>query len=404
MDTEKLPGNNDRLQRSRSWDKTWTNILVQVAETTDVNVAGLYWMASPGVGTIAGLGAQLSLETKGPSAMNPDTPDEPASISLAEFVERRFAPEYVSAKRSAGRAHFQAILKHILTPEAVDRAFRLTAKTSKARMKAIAGWPYMDSLRLCDVSAENIQSLISAALQHGYSTQTVIHIRSVIRAIFFHAQMVNCFAGENPASLVTPPGLSRKEAHALTLAQLRQVMPLMHYPEREIALFAILTGMSVAEICGLQWKYLNLSDFRRLVDGEWIPARAIAIRNQSYRSEFGLVMKNRRRILSIPEALGSLLQILRNRKKYTASDDFVLVSRSGTPICQNNIASRRLKAIGKSLQLPWLSWHVFHRTHVVLNSEFGRQLNNELKKALTVECPELRSEQNPGGTRPTKAY
>jgi hypothetical protein len=62
-------------------------------------------------------------------------------MSLAEFVECRFAPEYVAVKRSAGRAHFQAILRHILTPEAVDRAFGVKAKAhpSKVRIKGIPG-------------------------------------------------------------------------------------------------------------------------------------------------------------------------------------------------------------------------------------------------------------------------
>jgi integrase len=349
-----------------------------------------------------GIGLQLlawrSLETIGPPPMDRDALAEPASISLAEFVERRFVAEYVAVKRSTGRAHFQAILKHILTPEAVDRAFGVNAETSKVRMKAIPGWPYLDSVRLCDVRAENVQLLISTALLHGYSAQTVIHIRSVLRAIFSYAQMLNCFSGRNPATQVVPPGMARKETHALTLAQLKQVLQLMRYPEREIALFAILTGMSVAEICGLQWKYLNLSDFRRLVDGEWIPAKAIAIRKQSHRGEFGLVMKNRMRILSIPDLLSSRMQTLRGRERFTAPGDFVLVSRSGAPVSQNNLAGRRLKPIGRSLGQPWLSWHVFHRTHLALKSEFGRQFHNELNKALALEFPEVRAERDkPGG-------
>jgi integrase len=323
-------------------------------------------------------------------------------MSLAEFVECRFAPEYVALKRSAGRAHFQAILRHILTPETVNRAFGVKSKAdpSKVRNNAVPGWPYLDSLLLNNVKPENIQSLISTALRHGYSAQTVIHIRSVLRAVFSHAQTLQYVNGKNPATLAVPPRLARKEAHALTLAQLVQVLKLMRDPERDIALFAILTGMSVAEICGLQWKCVNLSDLRRLLDGEWIPARAIAIRNQSYRGEFGQVMESRKRILFIPEVLNSRLQVLRQRKRFATPNDFVLASRSGTPISQNNLASRRLKSIGKSLGLPWLSWQVFHRTHVALNSEFGRQLNNELKRSLDLEYPESQTEQDvPSGTR-----
>ena len=402
MDARKSPGRDNPLMRSHLWDPSWNAPLVVPSEKIDGNASRPSWIPPANLECMAaGLGVQpLAIRTISQYPLDRAAPARPAPITLAEFVESRFAPEYVAVKRSAGRAHFQAILRHILTPEAVDRAFGVKAHPSKVRIKAIPDWPYLDSLLLDDVKPESIQFLISTALQHGYSAQTVIHIRSVLRAVFSHAQMLNYFNGKNPATLAVPPGMARKEAHALTLAQLVQVLQLMRYPEMEIALFATLTGMSVAEICGLQWKYLNLSNFRRLLDGEWIPARAIAIRNQSYRGEFGQVMENRKRILFIPEVLTSRLQVLRQRKRFTTPDDFVLASRSGTPMCQNNLASRRLKSIGKSLGMPWLSWHVFHRTHVALNSEFGRQLNNELKRSLDLKYPELQTEQNvPSGTR-----
>jgi integrase len=404
MDARKSPGGDNLPMRSPLWDPSWNAPLVDSTEKIGENASRPSWNPSASLECMAaGLGIQqLAIRTISQYPLDQATPAKPAPMSLAEFVACRFAPEYVAVKRSAGRVHFQAILRHILTPEAVDRAFGVKAKAdpSRVRIKAIPGWPYLDSLLLGDVKPENIQFLISTALQHGYSAQTVIHIRSVLRAVFSHAQMLNYFNGQNPATLAVPPGMARKEAHALTLAQLVQVLRLMRYPELEIALFATLTGMSVAEICGLQWKYLNLSNLRRLSDGEWIPARAIAIRNQSYRGEFGQVMENRKRILFIPELLTSLLQALHQRKRFATPDDFVLASRSGTPMCQNNLANRRLKSIGRSLGLPWLSWHVFHRTHVALNSEFGRQLSNELKRSLDLEYPDLQTEQSvPSGAR-----
>jgi integrase len=143
--------------------------------------------------------------------------------------------------------------------------------------------------------------------------------------------------------------------------------------------------MSVAEICGLQWKYVNLSDVRRMVDGDWLPPRTIAVRNQSYRGEFGLVMSNRQRVVAIPDLLCSVLTDLKMRKRYTSAEDFVLPSRCGTPISQDNVAMRRLKSIGNALGMPWLSWYVFHRTHVSLFSENGHQLQRELKRVITLE-------------------
>jgi integrase len=178
------------------------------------------------------------------------------------------------------------------------------------------------------------------------------------------------------------PDIVRKEAHVLALDQLRRLIEEMRSPEREIALLAVLTEMNVAEICGLQWKYVNISEFRCMSDGEWIPPRTIAVRKQSYRCEFGAVMNSRRREIPIPDLVASLLRNIRSRKRFTGRDDFVVVSRRGTPINQDNVATRRLKVIGRRLEMHWLSWNVFHRTYMAMHTEFGRQLYVELEKVL----------------------
>jgi hypothetical protein len=83
--------------------------------------------------------------------------------------------------------------------------------------------------------------------------------------------------------------MTRKQAHTLTLAQVRQVLGLMRYPEREIALIPILTSMNVAEIYGLQWKYVNLTDTWSNQDGELIPPSTIAVRQEWYLGQLGSV-------------------------------------------------------------------------------------------------------------------
>jgi site-specific recombinase XerD len=195
----------------------------------------------------------------------------------------------------------------------MDRLFREYSKKSKGRVKDLAGipnWPYMDSLCLHDVTTENVQQLISTVLERGYSIQTATHIRNVIRTVFLHAKQTRSFDGENPAESVKLPDMARKEAHALTLDQLKCVIQSMQHPEREIALIAILTKMSIAEICGLQWKYVNLSGAKRVVDRDWLAPRTIAIRNQSCRGEFALVTPSRRRSIPLPELLLSVLSDL----------------------------------------------------------------------------------------------
>jgi site-specific recombinase XerC len=306
-------------------------------------------------------------------------------MTLADFVKYRFIPEHVAVKHSAGKAHFYAILKHVITPEQVDRAFGIDCDTSRGKLKTIAEWPYLNNTRLCDVTSAQVQEIISTALQRGYSTQTVTHIRNVIRKIFSHGFEVHCFSGRNPASHVTLPRQVRRAGRVLTFDQLHCAIRNMRYPEREIALLGVLTEMSIAEICGLQWKYINLSDVRHLIDGEWVSPRTIAVRKQSYRSEFGSVLGTRKRDISLPDLVHSILHNLKLKRMFTHSDSFVFSSRSGTPINQDNFATRRLKVIGKRIDMPWLSWNVFHRTNVQLTSQYRSQLYNELTKWLPCE-------------------
>jgi hypothetical protein len=44
-------------------------------------------------------------------------------MCLATFIERKFVPHHVRLKSETGRAHYQAILKHILRPETAGRIF-----------------------------------------------------------------------------------------------------------------------------------------------------------------------------------------------------------------------------------------------------------------------------------------
>lgn len=306
----------------------------------------------------------------------------PSGLVLADYVKQLFVPEHVAIKGLAGRTHYRAILKHVLTPEEVQSAFGAAGKNSRMRLKAIPDWPYLGGFKLAEIRPENVEKLVQAGLSQGYSIQTVTHIRNVVSAIFTHARKSGYFFGENPAAQVTTPGMTRKEAHVLTLEQTRAALQWMRYPEREMTLLVILTGMNVAEICGLQWQYVNLSDASVLVESETIPPRTISIKKQWYRGELGSVKIGRARNLPIPRLLHALLEDMSRRPRLTGADDFVLISEAGTPVNETNIASRRLKRIGGDLQMPWLSWHVFRRTRKDYLHRFGAQFEARIEAAL----------------------
>jgi len=330
------------------------------------------------------VGSRTAGERVSPDPERASLQDNYEQMTIAEFVKAKFLPEHIATKRTPGRRHYQAILKHVFPPEEVDVIFGVDTAESKAKLKALPNWPYLNEVRLCDTHPEHIQRLVSAAMQSGYSTQTAKHIRNVVSAVFTHAIRRRYFAGENPAIAVVSPGMTRKVAHSLTFDQIVKVLQSMRYPELEISLLVILTGMNVAEICGLQWKHVNLADHSVNREGELIPPRTISVRSQWYRGELSNVPAGRRKNIPIPSLLHSMF-IRLSRVTCTGWNDFVLITKGGRPINQINVAARRLKSIGETFEMPWLSWQVFRRTRASLVHEFGTQYQQRLAVAMAIE-------------------
>jgi len=128
------------------------------------------------------------------------------------------------------------------------------------------------------------------------------------------------------------PELVRKEAHALSFEQAVAALRALKSPAREMVLFAILTSMNIAEICGLQWRRINLTEQFATVDGESLPPLTIAVRRQWYRGEYGTVKaKSRRRNLPLGAVLKDVLAKMKERAKFTAPEDPVFAARTGKP-------------------------------------------------------------------------
>ena len=307
---------------------------------------------------------------------NPVSPEIATSMllgpmTIGDFVKLKFVPEFVANKRAAGRNHFKAMLKYVLPPENAAPLIPSQPRRVRAKLAYNPNWPYIDKVPLCEVNCEVIERLTSATLERGYSIQTATHVRNVIRSIFSHAIRTGFYFQPNPAASVMLPRIERKASQSLAVNQLREVLSKMGYPELELALLTVLTDMNIAEICGLQWKHVNLFDSSRKVDGEVVPPIAVIIRRQSYRGVLSNVVESRKRIVRISNTLATLLNELRTRRQFTGPDDFVLVSRNGNPIHPENLAARRLKAIGESLQIPGLAWSVFRKSRITLRSQLG---------------------------------
>jgi integrase len=266
-------------------------------------------------------------------------------MTLSQFVERRFEPDVVWTMKRSGQLHYKYCLSKII--------------------------PAMGNMRLCDVTSGAITSLIRKMHAENFSTQTLLHIKNAVSAIFTHAKSIEHYTGDNPASLVKTPEMVQSERTAYTWEQAQEILEKLESPIREMALLSMTTSVNVAELCGIRWKRVNLSDESILSGGEVIPPRSIAIRENFYAGQWGTVKTGRRkRMLPLPPDAIPLLAGLALREKFTGPDDPVFSGRNGNPIDRHNASNRSLKAAGKAIGIT-VNWHAFRHTFATMSEQVG---------------------------------
>ena len=313
-----------------------------------------------------------SSETHGASA------SKEAAISVRAFVEKVFIPTLVELKNGASPVHYFSILKYILTPESVDLMSSVHGTGGRGRLRSKTNWPYLDDVRVRDLTADRIRQIISCASNEGYSPQTLKHIRTVIGTIIKVAKRERILNGENPISRVELPTMTRRELRGLTVEQVKTILKVMKYPEREVALLTICTGLGVSEICALRWKNVNLTHAPIFRNGVRVPARSIIIGKLARSNTFKPVQQGPNKHVAISETLGAALMKLRQRHGSEDPNDFLVTSPDGGPQSPLNRRLLRLKPISKELQISWLSWQVLKRAHQGLLEELRISLTDQL--------------------------
>ena len=144
---------------------------------------------------------------------------EGAQMKIEYFVKTKFIPEHVQHKSRGAQTQYQAVLKHILRPETVDRIF--ASARSKARLTSVPDWPYLDDVRLCDLNAEHVRKILLFASSRHYSWQTVHYIKNVIGAIITHARQEGYFNSRSPVSEVKLPARLRRPEEYFAMWQRR---------------------------------------------------------------------------------------------------------------------------------------------------------------------------------------
>src|ERR1700676_4553801 len=99
------------------------------------------------------------------SQLRRQTVSQRSHMTVAQFAEHKFIPEYVESKTFSGRIHYQSMLKYVVNPEEVDRIFQDVIVKRRTRIRTIADWPYFGHLPLREVQPETVYNLTSFALK-----------------------------------------------------------------------------------------------------------------------------------------------------------------------------------------------------------------------------------------------
>jgi integrase len=280
------------------------------------------------------------------------------AMTLQEFADRIYRPLHIEFLKDSGQRHLGYLLKkHIL--------------------------PAWGSRRLTSIMHDDVQELISLKAKtafkigksdrkQGYSSKTCQLLRSAISGLFACAIRKNAYFKQNPAIGVRLPESCRVfPKRALTFEQGSALVQALPSPAKEMVLIGMTTSMGRAELLGLRWGRVNLTEKSIIADGDNLPPHCLAIRENFY---FGTVKTaSRDRLVALPKVVVEALQGIKIQSEWTEEQDLVFVNpqQRGVPLNCRNLERRVLKPIAATLGIGFFSWHTARRTFSSLTSQLS---------------------------------
>ena len=263
----------------------------------------------------------------------------PTNVTVQEFYFGCFEREHVVKQKYSGRETYRRTFgPHII--------------------------PAIGDMKMTEVTLGHVQQLCDLKLAEGKSTSLLSHIKCGLTAMFDRA-IGHRIITYNPASAITLPKMTHAEPRCPTLEEVRALLAVQrdsdYFPTWELTLLACCDSLNFAEMAGLLWPRVSLTDQLVLADGQNLPGYSVAIRQNFYRKEFGTTKSPaRNRILPLPMAIVEALTAVRTRSQFSAPDDLVFCEAKGVAISYD-VMRRKLKKAGKQVGIPWISWHDLRR-------------------------------------------
>ena len=227
--------------------------------------------------------------------------------------------------------------------------------------------PALGSVTLERLTPQHVQQLLNASSASGSSSQTVWHIRAVLRAALNQAvkwQLVS----RNVASMAKPPRVKRYEHRAFAPDEARRFLAAIRGDRLEaLYVTAVSTGLRQGELLGLQWSDLDLDkgfvtvrQQLQRIDGR---LSLVELKSESSRRT---VMLTADTVLALRDRqAGQRVEKLAQRKRWKETG-LVFTTPIGTPLEGPNVTKGFQKLL-RSAKLPERRFHdLRHSTATLL--------------------------------------
>ena len=163
--------------------------------------------------------------------INAGTLDARSTMSVAEFVEQKYFPQYVATLRPSTR-----------------KGYRVMWDTQLKNRRECA-------LALRDFRTIHGQNLLSnIARLAGLSKNYLKHIKSFLSGVFAEAKRLDVLNTVNPMQGTKLPAAPEPEdTHAHGLSEIKAMLAVLEEPAWTVVLCAALSGLRKGEIRGLTW-------------------------------------------------------------------------------------------------------------------------------------------------------
>lgn len=249
---------------------------------------------------------------------------------------------------------------------------RLAPRTLALYRAVVEDWliPNLGTIPLDRLHPDDVEGMVNAVLAAPRSPQWAKHCHTVLRSALKDAVRRGTIP-TNPAALIEPVKVPRKDVVRLTGADVRRLLATNpEHPHRAIWVLALTTGMRRGEVLSLRWGDVDLERGTVAVAGTVLPVKPAERKDgkRGKRTAWDFVepkTKTSARTLWLSQAAIKELRAHRQAFPPVRAPWFVFRRSDGAPLAPDWVLRRWHEAI-VAIGLPRLPFHVSRHTAAAL--------------------------------------